>query len=91
LLVVQTTGDSPMDILKQDEKFRYQLLSRMQMDCDYYLGHGNRSPKHLWANDEKEQIQDMKDLYNSFDDDKKPEWITLTDIEEYEKKMLQTV
>ena len=75
-----------MDILKQDEKFRYQLLSRLQMDCDYYLGYGHRSPKHLWANDEKDQIKTMKDLYDSFDE--KPEWLTLADIEEYEKKML---
>ena len=75
-----------MDILKQDEKFRYQLLARLQMDCDYYLGYGHRSPNHLWADDEKDQIQNMKDLYHTFDE--KPEWLTLADIEEYEKKML---
>ena len=29
----------------------------------------------------------MKELYNKFPKDKKPEWITLEDIEEYEKEM----
>lgn len=28
----------------------------------------------------------MKDLYNSFQSDKKPEWLTMTEILEYEKK-----
>lgn len=26
-------------ILNQDERFRYQLLERMGMDCRYYLGY----------------------------------------------------
>ena len=28
------------EILKQDEKFRYQLLGRMQADCEYFLNCG---------------------------------------------------
>ncbi len=71
-----------------DEKFRYQLLSRMQSDCKFYLGYGNRHAKYLWALDEKEHIEAMKELYNSFDDDKKPEWISMEEIEEYEKQMV---
>ena len=27
------------EILKHDETFRYQLLSRMVEDCNYYLGY----------------------------------------------------
>jgi len=65
------------DILKQDEKFRYQLLSRLQMDCNYYLGYGNRNIKQLWSQNEKEQIETMKELYNSFTQDQKPEWLTM--------------
>ena len=41
--------------------------------------------------DERDQIQDMRKLYNSFDDDKKPEWLAFEQIGDYEKKMLQTV
>ena len=79
--------ESNEDILRKDDKFRYQLLSRLKSDCDYYLGNGNRNDKHLWAGNVKDQIQTMKDLYNSFSDDMKPEWISMEDIENYEKEM----
>lgn len=79
------------EVLKQEEKLRYMLLDRMQQDCEYYLGCGNRHPKHLWALNEKDHITTMKALYNSFSDDKKPEWITMHDIARYELKMLPKV
>ena len=53
-------------ILSQDERFRYQLLDRMGMDCRYYLGYGNRCAKFLWAGDEKLQIAYMKAIWDSF-------------------------
>ena len=77
------------DLLKHEDKFRYMLLSRMIQDCKYYLGYGNRYPKHLWAGDEKEQIEVMKMLYNSFSDEDKPEWVTMQDIEDFEQKMVR--
>lgn len=77
-----TTGDSAT----QDSDFNYQLLSRLQQDCEYYLGHGNRVKKHLWALDEVEQIKKMKELYEGFRE--KPEWISLEDIERYEAAMI---
>lgn len=69
-------------------KFEYQLLSRLQMDCNYYLGNGNRYANHLWAGNEKDQIKKMKELYDIFPEDQKPEWLTMGQIEEYEKQML---
>lgn len=41
----------------------------------------------MWANNAIEQIAYMKALYNSFPDDKKPEWISLKDINNYEDAM----
>lgn len=79
------------DILNADEKFRYMLLSRMKGDCEYYLGYGNRSKRALWAEDEAEQIKVMKALWNRFDDDGKPEWLTWEDIMEYEGEMLNGI
>lgn len=70
------------------EKFEYQLLGRLQQDCDYYLGAGKRNRKHLWALDEKLQIQKMKELYENVPI--KPEWLTLEAIDEYERQMVQT-
>lgn len=66
--------------------FNYQLLGRLQMDCEYYLGHGNRTVKHLWADTEAEQIAKMKEIYEALPE--KPEWITLEKIAEYEAAMV---
>lgn len=67
-------------------RFDYQLLSRLQQDCEYYLGFGARNKKHLWAQDETEQIRKMKELYSSLPE--KPAWITLEAIEQYEVAMM---
>ena len=75
------------DILKKDEGFRYQLLDRMRMDCDYYLGYGGRYSLCLWAKNEIEQIAYMKAIWNSFPANKKPEFITYKQILEYEEKL----
>lgn len=74
-------------ILCSDEKFRYQLLGRMQSDCLYYLGYGNRNKRVLWAGDEKSQITGMKELWKSFPSNQKPEWLTWNEILKYEKEM----
>jgi len=66
--------------------FNYQLLSRLQQDCEYYLGFGARNKKFLWALDEAEQIQKMKELYSVLPE--KPQWISLADIERYECAMV---
>lgn len=71
------------------EKECYEMLGRLQSDCNYYLGYGGRDKSKLWALDEKAQIEEMKRLYNSFSDDKKPEWLTYEDILNYEKMMIE--
>jgi len=78
---------SPYGLDSSDNRFRYQMLGRMQRDCNYYLGNGNHYAGHLWAKDEKEQIEIMKALYHSFHDWEKPEWLSMEDILGYEKEM----
>lgn len=63
-------------ILERDEVFRYQLLSRMKMDCEFFLGFGNRMEKYLWAGSVAFQIECMKSIWDSFPADGKPEWLT---------------
>ena len=75
------------EILQADDKFRYQLLSRMQQDCDYYLN-TSKSEKHLWAGNTTDQIATMKAIWNSFSNDEKPEWLTWEEIVEFERKFL---
>lgn len=74
---------------KYEPTFRYMILSRMKSDCDYYLGYGNRSYKSLWAGDEKDQIENMKALWNTFPEEDTPEWLTWEDILEYERLMCE--
>ena len=74
-------------ILDGDNTFKYMLLARLHSDLDYYLGNGNRSKRNLWSGNEEDHINDMKKLHNSFSDDEKPEWLTMADIEEYEKNV----
>lgn len=76
-------------IVRQDDIFRYQLLSRMKMDCEYFLGFGNMVEKYLWAGSVQLQIAYMKAIWNSFHNDRKPEWLTMQQIEQYERRMAQ--
>lgn len=71
----------------KDEKYPYMMLSRLKSDCDYYLGAGNKADKHLWALNPKDQIAYMRAIYDRLDP--KPEWITMDEINEYEKNMLE--
>jgi len=68
-----------------DEAFRYAMLSRMRLDCEYYINHPY--DKFLWAATITDQISDMKALWESFGRDEKPEWITMEEIDTFEKRM----
>lgn len=72
---------------KYEPKFRCMMLSRMKQDCDYYLSNGNRSAKHLWADNEADQIDNMIALWKAFDPEDKPEWLTMEQILDYAKRM----
>lgn len=73
--------------MSENNTFNYQLLSRLQMDCNYFLGNGRGYEGHLWADNVNAQINKMKELYNGFSDKDKPQWITMEDILDYEKRM----
>lgn len=68
------------------DKGRYMLLGRLQQDAEYYIKHPHI--KHLWSGNVKDQIKDMKELYNLLPE--KPEWITMKDILQYEKDMIKS-
>ena len=63
----------------------YRLLDRLRTDCDYYLGAGGRSEKHLWAGSVEKQIAKMRELYAALPE--KPEWLSEQDINRYEQQM----
>ena len=80
-------GMTTEEVLQRDLQFRNMLLGRLQADSEYYLGYGNRNTRRLWAGSEAEQIEFMMKLYESFNDDEKPMWITVEKIKEYSKAM----
>ena len=73
-------------VKQQDTQFKYMLLSRLQQDCEYFLGNGARNPRHLWADTVEEHITYMKELWKDLEI--KPEWLTMGQIETYNKAMV---
>ena len=61
------------------------LLDRLRADCDYFLGAGGRSEKHLWAGNVHAQINKMRELYDALPE--KPEWLTTEAIDRYAAQM----
>lgn len=74
--------------LSREKAFEYQMLGRLKSDCDYFLGNGNGYEPHLWAGTVEKQIAEMKRRWLELDEDEKPEWLTMEDIENYERRML---
>jgi len=70
---------------KEPQKFIYMMLSRLQSDCEYFLGAGKGSVKCLWAGGVEEQIKEMQQQYELLV--YKPEWLSQKDIENYKIKM----
>jgi Large polyvalent protein-associated domain 11 len=68
------------------DKFNYMMLSRLQMDCEYFLGYGKRCVCHLWANTVEEHISEMKRLYGLVPVN--PEWLSMEDILDFESRMV---
>jgi len=87
-----TEAEFLADISRHGPEFRYMLLDRMRSDCDYYLNYETQCHpiyNHLWAHhDPAAQIAYMKYLWNSFPDDGKPEWLTMDQINDYERRMI---
>lgn len=69
--------------IKVEKQFEYMMLSRLQTDCETHLSKVRR----LDEKRRKEIIKDMKELWNVFTYNEKPNWITWEKILEYEKKM----
>lgn len=78
-------------LLKGDLRTRYMMLARFKSDCDYFLGNGKGDTNCLWNKDVSGHIANMKALYESFRENEKPDWLTMEDIEAYERKMSKPV
>ena len=70
---------------ENDEKSQLIILSRLQSDCEYFLGNGNGNDTNLYNSNISEHIKAMKDLWIGLNT--KPEWLGMKDIMHYERKM----
>ena len=73
--------------LSRDKAFEYQMLARLRADCEYFLGNGGRCEKYLWAGNIADHIKEMRNRWEGFADDEKPEWLTKEQIDDYERRM----
>lgn len=65
----------------------YRMLGRMESDCKYFLGAGCGYESVLMYGNIEKLCDEMENLYNSFSDEDKPEWITMDQIKDYRKRM----
>lgn len=80
----------PAPFQRSKHEFEYRMLSKLQSDCAYYLGYGNRSLSILCNNSVQTHIDRMKELWNDFPADQKPEWLTWEQLLQYEKAMTES-
>jgi hypothetical protein len=73
------------DFQKSDTKFQYMMLGRLKSDCEYFLGNGAGSTKHLYMQDVNDQIEVMKGLHNGLE--VKPEWLTMEELLSLEERI----
>lgn len=74
------------EIKTRGADFQLTMLGRLLSDCKYYLGAGNRCAANLWAWNERDHLDIMRELCA----DLKPDWLTLEQIDELEKQMIST-
>ena len=85
---VTETIECDEPFVRHPREFDYMMLSRLQSDCNYFLSYGNGYEGHLYYKEVNRHCDEMKKLYESFDDSDKPEWITLEQIEQYRGDMV---
>ena len=72
-------------MINMNSEFQYKMLDRMKSDCEYYLGYGNRSTKYLWGKSVEKHIEAMRRIWNELKEE--PMWLSMEQIDEYERKM----
>lgn len=65
-------------------RFDYMMLDRMRVDCEYYDTAAHYNNSHVSTI--RQTIDRMKEIWNKFPEDLKPEWISYEQILGYEKK-----
>lgn len=75
--------------VRHAREYDYMMLSRLQSDCDYFLGYGNGYEGHLYYKEVNRHCDEMKKLHDSFSENDEPEWLTIEQIEKYRADMIE--
>ena len=77
---------------EKEFEFEYMLLSRLDSDCRGFLSEGDcrfHNERNIWGTTIESHIAKMKELWQRFPEDLKPEWCSWEQILDYEKKMCE--
>ena len=82
-------------------RFNYMMLSRLQSDCEYVVGHFSNFCKRkipessianvLWGTTIDRHFAEMYRLYDNFSEEESPQWLTRVQIDEYKNKIKKLV
>lgn len=75
--------------VRHPREFDYMMLGRMRSDCNYFLENGNGYEGHLWGGSVEKICDEMENIWNSFAEDEKPEWLTMEQNKDYRKRMME--
>lgn len=76
------------EIVQSSPEFLLRMLGRLEADCKYYLSYGGRCAKHLWAKDERGQIDLMRRILDRLKQLFIVPDITERQIDDYAEQML---
>lgn len=82
-----TCCGKPIKIAKSQDESNYEILNHLKNDCENFLMNSNSNASYLSEGSVRNQISKMKDLWNTFSDDMKPQWLTYQQILDYERRM----
>lgn len=85
---VSTVIECDKPFVRHPREMDYMILGRLKSDCEYFLGNGNGYEGHLYYKSVEKHCEEMERLWNSFSDAEKPQWLTLENIKNYRKQML---
>lgn len=89
-------AESPAEVgeneIENPHQYQYMMLSRLKSDIDYVLGAGGPGAvRQMWAGSVDGQIAEMRRLMTQIPEFEWPEWLSESQIDEYERRLRETV
>lgn len=75
---------------RNKKEFEYMMLGRLKSDCNTHLSEDCHPSCRIKDENIDAVIKSMKELWNQFTEDEKPEWLTWDQILDFEKRLTST-